>query len=153
MSELRAELTALKTTGGIQDRARLRYIESLLQRAEGCGGQLGELLQAKARDAMANYRQKAARPQRTHRTSPDNQPLRELNRLLDSLRDEHDDPYIAPLEAALRQQELALADAMEEQARVPGRKSPDRQPQDRQQELKAAWSARRWLRYRKRLDH
>jgi hypothetical protein len=133
VTELRAEFNVLKTTAAERDPARLRYIENLLQKAESRGGRLGELLAEKAREAMIRYRQLPQRTPRRGRPAPDNRPLRELNRVLDSLREEQDDPHIAPLEAALRQQELELVVAAENQFSGGGR-----QPRDRQQELKAA---------------
>mgnify|MGYP001828863269 FL=1 len=132
MTELRDEFNALRTTHGDDDPVRLRYIESLLQRADARSGRLREILQDKASHAMALYRQQAASPAPHARISPDNRPLRELNKLLESLREEQDDPHIAPLEQTLRQQEFDLVDAIAEQ-------DAGSQPkQARHQELKAA---------------
>ena len=148
MSELRAQLTALKTSEGEPDLPRLRYIESLLQRAERRGGRLAEVLNARAREAMQDYRQHCADRPRNRKGSAHlaNQPLRQLNELFDSLREEQNDPHILPLEAALRQQELELVEAIAEETSAPraAQKPPhdrlpqDRLPQARQQELKAA---------------
>ncbi len=134
MTELRAEFNALKTAAGHHDPTRLRYIETLLQRAQRRSGRVAQLLEARASKAMEHYRQQPAKAARTNISAVGNQALRELNRLLDSLREEQDDPHIAPLETALRQQELELVDAMEQQA-VDASSSP---PAARQQELKAA---------------
>ncbi|PLW69965.1 DUF2894 domain-containing protein [Pseudohalioglobus lutimaris] len=126
------EFTALKTTAGDRDPVRLRYIESLLQRADARGGRLGEILRARASEAMDQYRQQAEKPAPDLRAKRDNLPLRELNRLLESLREEQDDPHVAPLEQALRQQEFELVDA------IAGQSAPGHSPQARHQELKAA---------------
>ena len=133
MSELRAEFTALKTTAGDRDPVRLRYIESLLHRAETSQGRLAEILQEKTSKAMADYRQAAASVQRHGRHKPGGGPLRELNRLLETLRQEQDDPHIPPLEEAMRQQELELVDAIAAQTN-----HSSHGMHARQEELKAA---------------
>jgi hypothetical protein len=132
VTELRAEFNALKTSRGDNDPVRLRYIESLLQRADARSGRLREILQHKASEAMALYRQQAASPAPSARSSPDNRSLRELNRLLESLREEQDDPHIAPLEQTLRQQELDLVDA------IAAQDAGSQPKQARHEELKAA---------------
>lgn len=120
MSELRAELTALKTAGAQTDPVKLRYIESLLQRAEQRQASVARILEDKARQAMTDYRQgmqqrRVETPQPTDR----NNALRDLNLLLADLHQGDEDPRAAPLEAALRQQELDLAVSMAEQT-TPG---------------------------------
>ena len=117
MSELQAELTALKSAGAKVDPVRLRYIESLLLRARQRGGRVAEILEEKAREAIQAHRQQSdeARPAATP-LADHNKPLRELNLLLADLHSGDEDPRAAPLEAALRQQELELADSFAEQA-------------------------------------
>ncbi|WP_162846073.1 DUF2894 domain-containing protein [Seongchinamella sediminis] len=134
MTELRAELKALKTAGDSADPVQLRYIESLLLRAEQRTGRLGRVLEDRARKALAAYRRQL--PGRRARSAPrtdSNRPLRELNRLLAEQQRNEDDPRAAPLEAALRQQELELAHDFARQAN-PGRPQSPAQ----REELKAA---------------
>lgn len=134
MTELRAELSALKTAGDSADPVRLRYIESLLLRAEQGSGRLARVLEERARQALAAYRQQAAGRRRRSAPGPDrNRPLRELNLLLADLQRGEDDPRAAPLEAALRQQELELADDFARQADPGQSQSPAQR-----EELKAA---------------
>lgn len=136
MSELRADLTALKTSpGGRHDLPRLRFIESLLARAERAREPLAARLEARVRDALQAYRNAvpgstSAEPRRSQRKSP---PLRELNRLLDNLQGP-DDVDIAPLEQALRQQELDLVGALSSHSNAPSAPGPS----PRREELKAA---------------
>ena len=59
MSELQAELTALKSAGAKVDPVRLRYIESLLLRARQRGGRVAEILEEKAREAILAHRQQS----------------------------------------------------------------------------------------------
>lgn len=132
MTELRAEFNALKTTSGQQDPARIRYIESLLQRAEARGGRLAGILEQKASAAMQDFRQRLRQSPAQTSATTGNRSLRELNRLLDSLREEHDDPLVPPLEQTLRQQELDLVDAFSSQA------DQGYEDRSRHQELKAA---------------
>ncbi|WP_165954135.1 DUF2894 domain-containing protein [Seongchinamella unica] len=134
MTELRAELTALKTAGEGADPVRLRYIESLLLRAQQRPGRVARVLENKARSAMAAYRQHLReRPVPTTSGRNSNKPLHELNLLLEDLQRNEDDPRAAPLEAVLRQQELALADSFAQQTNPGRRNSPGHR-----EELKAA---------------
>jgi len=134
VTELRAELTALKTAGKDADPVRLRYIESLLLRAQQREGRLARVLEDKARTAMAAYRQQLReRPTPPAARADSNKALRELNLLLEDLQRGEDDPRAAPLEAALRQQELELADSFAQQGNQ-GRQHSRAQ----REELKAA---------------
>lgn len=134
MTELRTEFTSLEADIGDSDPVRMRYIESLLLKAEKRGGKLGDILEGKARAAIADYREQYSdkAPEETQ-SLKHNSPLRELNQLLDEMRQGEDDPRAAPLEAALRQQELELADNISQQAQ-PGQKNLPA----RREELKAA---------------
>lgn len=117
MSELRAELGALRTAGESADPVRLRYIESLLLRAGERDGRVAEILENKAREAIDAYRQQLGEASPPATAYADyNKPLRELNLLLANLHSGDDDPRAAPLESALRQQELELADSFAKQA-------------------------------------
>lgn len=137
MTELRAEFTALKTTMGSADPVRLRYIESMLCKAERAQGQLALLLEVKLRDAMADYRDKlAAKPAVATRTGKQKQAdkgLSGLLRLLNEYQAEDHDPNLAPLERKLRQQEMEVVDEIADQANPSGDNT-----QVRQEELKAA---------------
>ncbi|MEH6585672.1 MAG: DUF2894 domain-containing protein [Halioglobus sp.] len=134
MTELRGEFTSLEADLKDRDPVRLRYIESLLLKAEERGGKLGDILQEKVRTAIGNYREQYSdkAPKETQSLKP-NSPLRELNQILDEMRQGEDDPRAAPLEAALRQQELELANNISQQAQ-PGQKNLPA----RREELKAA---------------
>ena len=134
MIELQAELTAQKTTLGSADSARLRYIESLLLKAQRRGGKVSDILEQKAKAALSSYREKYSTPCVATATIPTtNLALRELNQVLEGLRQGEDDPRAAPLEAALRQQELDLAVNIAQQAQ-PGQTALPA----RREELKAA---------------
>ena len=134
MIDLQAELAALQTSAGSGNPVRLRYIESLLAKAQQRGGKLGSILENKASSAMCSYRAQYSdiapkEPHRPHR----NTQLRELNQFLEGLRLAEDDPRAAPLEAAMRQQELDLATNIAQQAE-PGQQALPA----RSEELKAA---------------
>lgn len=134
MIELQAELTTLKTTLGSADPARLRYIESLLLKAQQRGGKVGDILEKKAKVALSAYREKnSTAPATTPFSDASTRSLRELNQVLEGLRQGEDDPRAAPLEAALRQQELDLAVNIEQQAQAGESALPARR-----EELKAA---------------
>lgn len=134
MTELRAELTALKTAGAGIDPVRLRYIEGLLLRAQQRGGRVAEVLEKKALKAIEVYREQLhARPPAASPRTGHNKSLYELNRLLADLHSGDEDPRAAPLEAALRQQELELADSFAEQANANRHHSPGHR-----EELRAA---------------
>ncbi|QFU76669.1 DUF2894 domain-containing protein [Halioglobus maricola] len=135
MSELRADLTAIKSSAqGRYDLPRLRYIESLLRRAESAREPLAKRLNAKVLAALYDYRMAMpATPDHSPVPPTTASPLHDLNRLLDSLQGS-DDPDIAPLEQTLRQQELELVDAASLQAE---QTSATAQP-PRQEELRAA---------------
>lgn len=115
MIELRAEFTALKTTAGDADPVRLRYIESLLGKAERAGGTLATLLEARVRDALGQYRQQLGEAGAENAGKPPRGTtgLRDLVRQLDEHRAVDDDPDLAPLEQTLRQQELDLVEALD----------------------------------------
>jgi hypothetical protein len=118
VSELRADLTALKTTAVNPDPVRLRYIESLLCKAEQAEGALASLLQTRVRDALADYRAAARRGGTSapgDRARPDTG-LSGLVRLLNEHHGEEDDPDLAPLDQTLRQQELDLVGQIAEQS-------------------------------------
>ena len=134
MTELRVEFTSLEADLKHRDPVRLRYIESLLLKAEKRGGKLGDILKEKVKTAIANYREQYPDKalNETQSLKP-NSPLRELNQLLDDMRQGEDDPRAAPLEAALRQQELELANNISQQAQ-PGQENLPA----RREELKAA---------------
>ena len=134
MNELRAEFTALKTTAGGVNPARLRYIESLLCKAEKADGALASLLEDKVRDAMSGYRLQPGQDQPTvqARTRPDTG-LRGLVTRLNECHSNDEDPNVAPLEQALRQQELDLVGEIAGQASDSGQAF-----ELRQEELRAA---------------
>jgi hypothetical protein len=136
VNELRDQFTALKTATGSIDLPRLRYIESLLSRAEQAEGPLASLLQAKVRDALKDYRARAARQQAVFpqpiKPRPDTG-LRDLVALLNECHANDDDPNVAPLEHRLRQQELEVVGEMAGQALA-----VRRELQPRQEELRAA---------------
>jgi Protein of unknown function (DUF2894) len=133
LNELRAEFNTLKTSAGDDDPVRLRYIESLLNKAEQRAGRQAQILEQKVRDAMCAYRtQNTAHQSIAPRPSQSHDQLRALNKTLEDLhRDEHDH-RAAPLEAALRQQELDLVEDISGQA-ITGKQAPARR-----EELKAA---------------
>lgn len=135
MSELRAEFTALKTTLGSRDPVRLRYIESLLSKAEQVNSQLAPVIAAKVSAAMADYRENTTRPAvlESKATTHRNTGLSDLVELLNDSQAEEHDPNLAPLEQQLRQQERDLVGEITEQSQ----QSDDRM-QMRQEELKAA---------------
>ena len=135
MTELRAELTTLKTSARGIDPVRLRYIESLVQKAEQRGGRLAVILETKARTAIDQYRELLDRdgPTQASGTAAGGNSLSALNRLLDDLHQGDEDPRAAPLDAALRQQELELADNLARQAAPEQRMAPARR-----EELRAA---------------
>lgn len=133
MTDLRVELNTLKTTAGSVNLPRLRYIESLLCKAEKADGTLASLLEDKVRGALASYRDQtdrycAAPP----RTRPDSG-LKDLVALLNEYRSNDEDPNLAPLEQTLRQQELELVGEIAAQAPGTGQEF-----QLRQEELRAA---------------
>jgi Protein of unknown function (DUF2894) len=135
MTELRAEFSTLKTTAGGANPTRLRYIESLLCKAEKAEGRLASLLEDKVRTALSSYReqleQECKAPAGQGRR-PDSG-LRDLIALLNEHHSNDEDPNLAPLEHTLRQQELELAGEIARQA-------PDalQQAQSGQEELRAA---------------
>lgn len=135
MTELRAEFTALKTTRGALDPVRLRYIESLLSKAEASSGPLVALLEAKVREAITAYRElETPHGQAGHAQAPARQrELRHLTQFLNSLQGDEHDSKAPPLDQALRQQELELVDAVSVEAQESGATALARQ-----EELRAA---------------
>lgn len=139
MSELRTDLTSLKTSAaGQRDPVRLRYIEALLCKYEASSGNLSALLETKVKAALSEYRQQHAAQPKPAKAIPAanqaNSALGGLTSLLDSLQHATDDPDSAPLDQTLRQQEHDLADAIAQQAHQPGSSAPA----PRQKELRAA---------------
>jgi len=123
MTELRAEFTALKTTLGSVDPVRLRYIESLLLKAEKSAGALAPVLEGRVREAISDFRDGVSH---RRRAAGDAGPGRrqcsgisQLVQLLNTQRDESHDPRDGSLDDALRQQELELVAAIAAEADVP----------------------------------
>jgi Protein of unknown function (DUF2894) len=136
MTELRAEFNALKTACGAQDPVRLRFIESLLQKAENGRGALAEVLEVKLRKAIDDYRKLESGAGEVSQTTELTTRTRELNHLtqvLNSMQGDEHDSQAAPLDQALRQQELDLVDAVAVEAQQSGANV-----QARQEELRAA---------------
>lgn len=116
MTELRAEFIALKTTSGQADPPRLRYIESLLCKAETAPDRLAALLESKVRAAMAEYRCGEARARVKTLRQGRESGVHALVLLLNANRANDADPNLAPLESTLRQQELDLVGEIAAQA-------------------------------------
>ena len=135
MSELRAEFNALKSAAGRANPPRLRYIESLLGKAEQAEGALAALLQGKVRDAISHYRQQLdqASGERSRVRPRADSGLRDLVALLNECHSNDEDPNLAPLEQAMRQQELDVVGEIVSRAAGAGQEI-----QLRQEELRAA---------------
>ena len=133
MSELRADFNALKSAAtGRYDPARLRYIESLLQRWESSTGKRAVRLEHRLRLSLQRYRE-GQPPARLAVTEPDasvHEPS-DLAQLCDRLH-AGGDTDLPALDQALRQQELDLVGAIASRSEAP-------HSQDmRRQELRAA---------------
>lgn len=122
MTELRAEFVALKTTLGTADPVRLRYIESLLLKAETSRGRLASLLERRVGEAMEAFRV-AARERRPGAADESGHPqsagIRQLTRRLNTAQREEPGSRDGSFEETLRQQELAVVDALAVEAGNP----------------------------------